>query len=83
MTTLVEGSIDHLDFEADIKCSCRKFCSPQEHPAVWWVTLTCGCLYPMCQQALRIARIRLKARPLACRLCAADDITIRRVIALR
>jgi hypothetical protein len=33
----------------------------------------------MCRTALRIANLRLKVRPLTCRLCGAETIAIRRV----
>ncbi|MGE0217103.1 hypothetical protein [Mycolicibacterium sp.] len=79
MTTLLEPSLAELDFEPDILCSSRNFCGPLTHPALWWVTLSCGCPYPMCQRALRIANVRLKIRPLTCRRCATEQISIRGV----
>lgn len=80
VTTLLEPSLAELDFEPDILCACHKLCNPLAHPAQWWVTLSCGCPYPMCQTALRIANVRLKVRPLTCRLCETGQITIRGVI---
>ena len=80
MTTLLEPSLADLDFEHDIPCACHKLCNPLAHPAQWWVTLSCGCPYPMCQQALRIANVRLKVRTLTCRLCKTDQIRIRDVV---
>ena len=80
MTTLLEASLAHLDFEHDILCACHKLCNPDAHPAQWWVTLSCGCPYPMCQRALRVANVRLKVRTLTCRLCESDQIAIRRVV---
>jgi len=65
-----------LDFEPDILCTCRRFCGPVAHPAQWWVKLSCGCPYPMCRRALRIATVRLKGRALTCRLCATEQIAI-------
>ncbi|MCV7130783.1 hypothetical protein JN086_22775 [Mycolicibacterium austroafricanum] len=79
VTTLLEPSLAELDFDPEILCTCRRFCGPLAHPAQWWVTLSCGCPYPMCQRALRIANLRLKVRSLACRLCATDEIAIRSV----
>jgi len=80
VTTLLEPSLAYLDFEHDILCACHKLCNPDAHPAQWWVTLSCGCPYPMCQRALRVANVRLKVRTLTCRLCEADQIAIRRVV---
>lgn len=68
-----------LDFDTAIPCICQKFCSETEHPADWWITLSCGCRYPFCKKALQISKIRLKVRSLTCRLCSAHDITIRSV----
>lgn len=65
-----------LDFDTQIPCICQKFCSEAEHPADWWITLSCGCRYPFCKKALQISKIRLKVRSLACRLCSTSDITI-------
>lgn len=80
VTTLLEESLAELDFEHDIFCACHRLCNPVAHPAQWWVTLSCGCPYPMCQRALRIANVRLKVRTLSCRLCQTDQIAIRRVV---
>jgi hypothetical protein len=80
VTTLLEPSLAELDFEHDILCACHKLCNPDAHPAQWWVTLSCGCPYPMCQRALRIANVRLKVRPLTCRQCETDQIAIRCVV---
>lgn len=77
---LLEETLAELDFEHDVLCVCRKFCNPVDHPATWWITLSCGCAYPMCQRALKIANLRLKARPLTCRICGADQISIRSVL---
>jgi hypothetical protein len=79
VTALLDALPAELDFEPEIPCVSRKFCSPRQHPASMWITLSCGCPYPMCQRALRIANIRLKAQRLACRLCGAHQITIRSV----
>jgi hypothetical protein len=79
VTTLLEPSLADLDFEPEIPCACRRFCGPTAHAAHWWVTLSCGCPYPMCRRALRIATVRLKVRPLACRQCATEQISIRAV----
>lgn len=68
-----------LDFDTEIPCICQKFCNQDEHPADWWITLSCGCRYPFCKKALQISKIRLKVRALTCRLCAAHDITIKSV----
>jgi len=68
-----------LDFEPEILCVSRQFCNPSDHPATFWIMLSCGCPYPMCQRALRIANLRLKARPLTCRLCGEETIAIKRV----
>lgn len=68
-----------LDFDVEIPCICRKFCDEADHPAYWWVTLSCGCRYPFCQKALRISKLRLKLRPLTCQLCSTHDIAIMRV----
>ncbi len=81
VTTMLESSLAELDFEPDILCACHKLCNPPlAHPAQWWVTLSCGCPYPMCQRALRIANVRLKVRPLTCRHCETDQIAIRCVV---
>ncbi|UXA16988.1 hypothetical protein KXD98_19830 [Mycobacterium sp. SMC-4] len=80
VTTLLEPSLAELDFEPDILCSCRNFCGPLAHPAQWWVKLSCGCSYPMCQRALRIANVRLKIRPLTCRQCETAQIRISSVV---
>ncbi len=82
VTTLSEPSLAELDFEPEIQCACRKFCGPLAHPAQWWVTLSCGCPYPMCRRALRIANVRLKVRSLACRHCETGQIAIRSVVAI-
>lgn len=79
VTTVLEASLAELDFEAEIPCISRKFCGPHDHPAAWWITLSCGCTYPMCQKALRMANLRLRVRPLTCRLCGAEHIAIRSV----
>ncbi|WP_231123054.1 hypothetical protein [Mycobacterium asiaticum] len=71
--------LSELDFDCEIPCICRKFCGEADHSAHWWITLSCGCRYPFCNKALRISRMRLKIRPLTCRLCSADDIVISRV----
>lgn len=71
--------LSSLDFETEIPCICQKFCDAAEHPAHWWVTLSCGCRYPFCRKALQISKIRLKVRSLTCRLCSARDIAIRSV----
>ena len=76
---MLEPSLAELDFEPDILCTCRKFCGPLAPPARWWVPLSCGCSAPMGQRALRIANLRLKVRPLTCRLCETDQIAIRSV----
>lgn len=68
-----------LDFDAVVPCICRKFCCDTDHPADWWVTLSCGCRYPFCQRALRMSKLRLKARSLMCRLCLTADIVITEV----
>ncbi len=80
MTTMLEPSLADLDFEHNIPCACHKLCNPLAHPAQWWVTLSCGCPYPMCQRALRIANVRLKVRTLTCRLCKTEQIRIRSVV---
>ena len=79
VTTMLEPSLAELDLAPDILCTRRKLCGPLAHPAQWRVTLSCGCPYPMCQRALRIANLRLKVRPLTCRLCETDQIAIRSV----
>lgn len=68
-----------LDFDTAVPCICQKFCDEADHAADWWVTLSCGCRYPFCKKALQISKIRLKVRSLTCRLCSAQDITIRSV----
>ncbi|WP_283614657.1 hypothetical protein [Mycolicibacterium poriferae] len=80
MTTLLEPSLSELDFDPEILCSCHRFCGPLAHPATFWVTLSCGCPYPMCQRALRMANVRLKVRTLTCRLCQTEEIAIRSVV---
>jgi len=75
-TAVLEDSLADLDFDALIPCVSKKFCNPDEHPATWWVHLSCGCHYPMCQQSLRIANLRLKIRALTCRHCQTNEITI-------
>ncbi|MGB8405544.1 MAG: hypothetical protein WCE30_15885 [Mycobacterium sp.] len=80
MTAALEASLADLDFEAAIPCVSKKFCNPDEHPATWWVRLSCGCHYPMCQQSLRIANLRLKIRALTCRHCQSREITIQSVV---
>ena len=80
MTTLLEPSLSELDFDPEILCRCHRFCGPLAHPATFWVTLSCGCPYPMCQRALRIANVRLKVRTLTCRLCQTEEIAIRSVV---
>ena len=80
VTTMLEPSLAELEFEPDIQCACHKLCNPLAHPAQWWVTLSCGCPYPMCRRALRIANVRLKVRPLTCRQCETDRIAIRGVV---
>ncbi|CAM2950740.1 hypothetical protein BST27_12865 [Mycobacterium intermedium] len=69
-----------LDFDTEIPCICRKFCDEADHPADWWITLSCGCRYPFCHKALRISRIRLKIRALTCHLCSTHNIAISRVV---
>lgn len=80
MTSVAEYSLEELDFELELPCACKKFCCPSYHPATFWITLSCGCCYPFCKQALSISNLRLKIRPLTCRLCGSDAIAIRRVI---
>jgi hypothetical protein len=80
MTAALEASLADLDFDAVIPCVSKKFCNPDEHPATWWVQLSCGCHYPMCQQSLRIANLRLKIRALTCRHCQSREITIQSVV---
>lgn len=83
MTTVLDLPLTDLDaaldFEPDIPCVMRQFCNPSAHAAAWWITLSCGCPYPTCQTALRIANLRLRARPLTCRLCGEQSIAIHRV----
>ncbi|MBS1693984.1 MAG: hypothetical protein JST91_17355 [Actinobacteria bacterium] len=80
MTALLDPSLAELDFDPEILCVFQRFCNPCDHPATWWVTLSCGCPYPICQRALRFANLRLRARPLTCRLCNCDRISIRSVV---
>jgi hypothetical protein len=80
VTALLAPSLAELDFEPEILCVSHKFCHPHDHPATWWITLSCGCPYPMCERALRMANLRLKVRPLTCRLCRCDQIAIRSVV---
>ncbi|MDP7727560.1 MULTISPECIES: hypothetical protein [Mycobacterium] len=68
-----------LDFDTEIPCICRKFCDEADHAADWWITLSCGCRYPFCSKALRMSKLRLRIRPLTCRLCSSHDIVISRV----
>jgi hypothetical protein len=75
-TAVLEDSLADLDFDALVPCVSKKFCNPEEHPAIWWVRLSCGCHYPMCQQSLRMANLRLKIRALTCRHCQTNEITI-------
>jgi hypothetical protein len=80
VTSVVESSLEELDYELELPCACKKFCNPDYHPAAFWITLSCGCCYPFCQRALSISNLRLKVRPLTCRRCQAVAITIRSVI---
>ena len=80
MTDVLDVSLTALDFEAAIPCACKGSCSHEEHDATWWITLSCGCCYPFCESALKLANLRLKLRRLDCRLCGADRITVRSVV---
>jgi len=80
VTEALDVSLAELDFEAAIPCACKSFCSPRDHAATWWITVTCGCCYPFCQTALRMANLRLKVRPLDCRLCGTGRIAVRSVV---
>lgn len=80
MTEVLDVSLTELDFDATIPCACKGSCNTHEHAATWWITLSCGCCYPFCATALRMANLRLKVRTLDCRLCASEGITVRSVV---
>ena len=80
VTDVLDASLADLDFDAAIPCACKSFCSPADHDATWWITLSCGCCYPFCQTALKMANLRMRVRPLTCRLCKADRIRVRSVV---
>ena len=74
-TADLEISLAALDFEPEILCTCKGFCSTEDHSAMWWITLSCGCCYPFCQRALSMANLRLKLRTLDCRKCGAEPVS--------